>query len=153
LRFEEVAPATLGPTQARIRVRACGCQFCRHADDRWQVPGEAGVPFTPGLEAAAMLSKSAARSPTCMRAKRCWRCCGFGGAYAEEIVLDAAAVVPIPDAMDYVTAAAFPVVYGTSHFGLTHRGNLKAGETCWCLVLPAASASLRSRSASSSARA
>jgi len=41
----------------------------------------------------------------------------FGGAYAEEIVLDAAAVVPIPDAMDYVTAAAFPVVYGTSHFG------------------------------------
>ena len=60
-----------------------------------------------------------------------------GGTYAEEIVANADAVVPIPDAMDYVTAAAgFPVAYGTSHFGLTHRGNLKAGETL--LVLGAA---------------
>ena len=44
-----------------------------------------------------------------------------GGGYAEEIVLDAAAVVPIPDAMDFVTAAAFPVAYGTSHFALPSR--------------------------------
>ena len=46
------------------------------------------------------------------------------------------AVVPIPEAMDFVTAAAFPVAYGTSHFALTHRGNLKPGETL--LVLGAA---------------
>jgi NADPH:quinone reductase len=59
-----------------------------------------------------------------------------GGGYAEEIVLDAAAVVPIPDAMDFVTAAAFPVAYGTSHFALTHRGHLQPGETL--LVLGAA---------------
>jgi NADPH2:quinone reductase len=38
--------------------------------------------------------------------------------------------------MDYVTAAAFPVAYGTSHLALTHRGNLRAGETL--LVLGAA---------------
>ncbi len=56
-----------------------------------------------------------------------------GGTYAEEIVANADAVVPIPDAMDYVTAAAFPVAYGTSHFALTHRGHL-GGRTrrCWC---------------------
>ena len=59
-----------------------------------------------------------------------------GGGYAEEIVLDAAAVVPIPAAMDFVTAAAFPVAYGTSHFALTHRGHLQADETL--LVLGAA---------------
>src|SRR6185437_7501330 len=58
------------------------------------------------------------------------------GGYAEEVVADAAATIPIPEAMDYLTAAAFPVVYGTSHFGLTHRGNLKPGETL--LVLGAA---------------
>src|SRR5207253_6382919 len=50
--------------------------------------------------------------------------------------LNADAVVPIPDAMDFVTAAAFPVAYGTSHFALTHRGHLLAGETL--LVLGAA---------------
>ena len=59
-----------------------------------------------------------------------------GGGYAEEIVLDAAAVVPIPDTLDFVTAAAFPVAYGTSHFALTHRGHLQPRETL--LVLGAA---------------
>ena len=59
-----------------------------------------------------------------------------GGGYAEEIVLDAAAVVPIPEAMDFVTAAAFPVACGTSHFALTHRSHLQLGETL--LVLGAA---------------
>src|SRR5258707_7253061 len=59
-----------------------------------------------------------------------------GGGYAEEIVLDAAAVVPIPDAMDFITTAAFPVAYGTAHFALTHRGHLQSGETL--LVLGAA---------------
>ena len=59
-----------------------------------------------------------------------------GGGYAEEIVLDAATVVPIPDAMDFVTAGAFPVAYGTSYFALTHRGHLQPGETL--LVLGAA---------------
>ena len=38
--------------------------------------------------------------------------------------------------MDVVTAAAFPVAYGTAHFALAYRGNLKAGETL--LVLGAA---------------
>jgi NADPH:quinone reductase len=71
-----------------------------------------------------------------------------GGAYAEEIVVDAASVVAIPDAMNFVTAAAFPVAYGTSHFALTHRGHLKPGETL--LVLGAAGGvglTARSRSA------
>src|SRR5205085_11644971 len=60
----------------------------------------------------------------------------FGGGYAEEIVINADAVVPIPNAMDFVTAAAFPVAYGTAHFALTHRGHLHPGETL--LVLGAA---------------
>jgi NADPH:quinone reductase len=59
-----------------------------------------------------------------------------GGGYAEEIVLDAATVLPIPETMDFVTAAAFPVAYGTSHFALIHRGHLQLGETL--LVLGAA---------------
>src|SRR5262249_7026455 len=53
-----------------------------------------------------------------------------------ELIAHPDVVVPIPDAMDVVTAAAFPVVYGTSHFALTHRGQLKRGETL--LVLGAA---------------
>ena len=52
-----------------------------------------------------------------------------GGGFAEEIALPGAIVTPIPDAMDFVTAAAFPVAYGTAHFALEYRGRLQAGET------------------------
>src|SRR5258707_15840266 len=59
-----------------------------------------------------------------------------GNGYAEEVVVPAAAVVLIPTAMDFVTAAAFPVAYGTSHWALALRGGLQSGETL--LVLGAA---------------
>ncbi|HCP01674.1 MAG TPA: hypothetical protein DIT35_09295, partial [Rhodospirillaceae bacterium] len=51
------------------------------------------------------------------------------GAFAEQAVCDATTVLPIPEGMDDLTAAAFPVAYGTSHLALAHRGNLKAGDT------------------------
>ena len=38
--------------------------------------------------------------------------------------------------MDWTTAAAFPIAYGTSHYALIHRGQLQPGETL--LVLGAA---------------
>src|SRR5258707_12636975 len=59
-----------------------------------------------------------------------------GNGYAEEVVVPAAAVVLIPAAMEFTTAAAFPVAYGTSHWALALRGGLQSGETL--LVLGAA---------------
>ena len=54
----------------------------------------------------------------------------------KEVVVQGAIATKIPDAMDYTTAAAFPVAYGTAHFALHYRGKLQAGETL--LVLGAA---------------
>ena len=51
------------------------------------------------------------------------------GAFAEEAVAPVDGVFPIPEGMDYTTAAAFPVAYGTSHLALTERAAMKAGET------------------------
>jgi NADPH2:quinone reductase len=51
-----------------------------------------------------------------------------GGGHAQEVVVPNAIVTPIPAAMDFIVAAAFPVAYGTAHFALTHRGRLLAGE-------------------------
>src|SRR5207245_10806718 len=58
------------------------------------------------------------------------------GAFAEEVKTPATRLVPIPDGMDYPTAAAFLLTYGTSEHALRDRGQLKAGETL--LVLGAA---------------
>jgi NADPH2:quinone reductase len=58
------------------------------------------------------------------------------GAFAEEVKVDAARLLPIPGGMDFVSAAAFVLTYGTSDHALRDRGALQAGETL--LVLGAA---------------
>jgi len=58
------------------------------------------------------------------------------GAFAEECLVQAARLVPMPDAMDFATGAAFLLTYGTSHHALCNRAAPKAGETL--LVLGAA---------------
>jgi NADPH2:quinone reductase len=136
LRLEEVARPPLAAHDARIRVRACGVNFA----DTLMIAGKYQVkpdfPFTPGLEAAGEVIEVGAAVTHLRPGQRVLAVLRFGGAYAEEIALNADAVVPIPDDMDFLTAAAFPVAYGTSHFALTHRGQLKRGETL--LVLGAA---------------
>src|SRR5467141_704677 len=136
LRLEEAESPSLERHQVRIRVHAAGVNFA----DSLMVGGTYQVkppfPFTPGLEAAGEIVETGSAVDGLRVGQRAPGVLRNGGGYAEEIVLDAAAVVPIPDAMDFVTAAAFPVAYGTSHFALTHRGHLQPGETL--LVLGAA---------------
>ncbi|MGC2412484.1 MAG: NADPH:quinone oxidoreductase family protein [Stellaceae bacterium] len=136
LRLDEAARPPLRPNEARIRVRACGVNFA----DTLMIAGKYQVrpefPFTPGLEAAGEVIEIGDEVKHLQPGRRVLAVLRFGGAYAEEITVNADAVVPIPDAMDFVTAAAFPVAYGTAHFALTHRGHLAKGETL--LVLGAA---------------
>jgi NADPH2:quinone reductase len=60
---------------------------------------------------------------------------GFGG-FAEEVLAPAARCIQFPQNMDFVTASAFVMTYGTSHHALKDRAKLKKGETL--LVLGAA---------------
>jgi NADPH:quinone reductase len=102
--------------QARIRVRASGINFA----DVLMVGGTYQVkptfPFSPGLEAAGEVMEVAADVANIKQGDRVLTVTRFRGSYTEELIVDARIVVPIPDTMDYVTAAAFPVAYGTSHF-------------------------------------
>ena len=58
------------------------------------------------------------------------------GVMAVEICVPAERIVPIPDGMDYRTAAAVMLTYGTSYHALKQRAMLQPGETL--LVLGAA---------------
>jgi len=58
------------------------------------------------------------------------------GSFAEQVAVPAYNVLPIPAQMDFATAAAFGMTYGTSMHALKQRGNLQLGETL--LVLGAA---------------
>jgi NADPH2:quinone reductase len=58
------------------------------------------------------------------------------GAFAQQVLAPANAVIPMPEGMDFDTAAAITLTYGTSHHAVVDRAQLKAGETM--LVLGAA---------------
>lgn len=85
------------------------------------------LPFTPGLEVAGEVLDV---GPGVKHLKPGDRVAAtfYHGGYAEEAVAPVSQVFPIPDTMDYVSAAAFPIAYGSSHVALTHRANLQAGE-------------------------
>src|SRR5215472_7750693 len=116
LRLEDIPPQALRPGEVRIRVRAAGVNFA----DSLMIGGTYQVkppfPFTPGLEAAGEVSETGSGVVGLRTGQRVLAVLRNGGGYAEEIMLDAATVVPIPETMDFVTAAAFPVAYGNLAF-------------------------------------
>ena len=125
---EREAPAMV-PGGVRIGVKAAGINFpdILMAEGKYQV--KPALPFTPGLEVAGEVLECAPGVTHVKPGDRVLAFARHGGGFAEECVLPGEIVTPIPDSMDFVTAAAFPVAYGTAHFALTHRGHLKAGET------------------------
>jgi NADPH2:quinone reductase len=124
---DEVPSPPLGPGQVRIDVHAAGVNF----GDTLVVAGKyqerPELPFTPGMELAGVVAETADGVAGLAPGTRVLATPGVG-AFADEAVVDAASVLPIPDGMDMVAAASFPVAYGTSLFALDHRGRLQAGE-------------------------
>lgn len=93
------------------------------------------LPFSPGGEVSGLVTKVGEGVTKVKVGDRVIGSSGWGG-FAEELVLDEARVTPIPGEMDYVTASAFLMTYGTSHHALKDRAHLKPGENL--LVLGAA---------------
>ncbi len=93
------------------------------------------LPFTPGSEVAGVVSALGEGVTNVKVGERVIAFCGLGG-FAECVAVSAAGLIPIPPELDDATAAAFTLVYGTSHHAVLDRGELKAGQTM--LVLGAA---------------
>jgi NADPH2:quinone reductase len=51
------------------------------------------------------------------------------GGYAEQAIVDAARAMPVPDALPWPEAGAFPVTFVTAHDALVSAGRLDAGAT------------------------
>lgn len=127
LSLEDVSSPRLKEGHVKVAVHACGVNFA----DTLLIQGNYQVrpdpPFSPGLEVAGEVMACGKGVSGLMPGDRVMAVVSYGG-YAEEVVVPAMAVIPLPPTMDFVTAAGFPVAYGTSHLALTHRARLKAGE-------------------------
>ncbi len=117
-----------GPGEVLIRVHAAGVNRPDIAQRRGEYPPPPGAPDTLGLEIAGEVVRGAGR----------WqagdRVCALlgGGGYADHAVADARHVLPVPEGLDWVHAAALPETVFTVYANVFEHGALQPGE--WLLV-------------------
>src|SRR5213083_518294 len=119
LKLEDVAPPTPGPGQLVIDIRATGVNYADSIMVAGRYQTRPPFPFSPGLKTGGRVMAILA----------------YGG-FAEQALADEAETFPIPDAMPFDEAGAFPIAYISSHVAIRWQGRLEAGETL--LVLGAA---------------
>lgn len=132
---EDVPSPPLRPNAVRIKVHAAGVNFADLLLIAGQYQEKPAFPFTPGAEAAGVIAEAGDGVTGLRPGDRVMALTGLG-AFAQEVVVDAPRVLPIPNKMEFAAAAAFPVAYGTSHGALEWRARLQPGE--WLLVTGAA---------------
>ena len=125
--IENVPAPALGAGEVRIRVRAAGVNY----PDNLMIAGKYQVqpplPFSPGFELAGEILE-VSDGVTHLKPGQRVAATSMGGAMAEEICVPATNVLPIPDMMDFSSAAGFIITYGTSYHALEQRARLKPGE-------------------------
>ena len=116
--------------QVLVKIRAASLNFPDLLMTKGEYQMKPALPFILGLELAGEVLEADADAPF-QPGDRV-----FGGqktgAFAELAALDAAALRPIPAAMDFATAASFGAAYGTAYTALVELGGIKPGQ--WVLI-------------------
>ena len=126
-RLSDAAEVEPGPGQVLVNVEATGLNFADLLMCEGRYQDTPPFPLTPGLEVAGRIARVGPDVGGFRTGDRILAYTGRDG-LASSLVTDASRCLPLPDGMDAVTAAGFPVVYGTSHIALLRRGRLQAGE-------------------------
>ena len=126
LGIEEVESPEPGAGEARIRVEAAGLNFIDIYNRTGSYPMD--PPFTPGREAAGVVDDVGQGVDEVEAGDRV----GFvmhPGAYAEEVVVPAGSLVPVPGGVDLETAAAVLLQGMTAHYLAVTTFPLREGHT------------------------
>ena len=116
-----------GPAEVRIRVAATAVNRADLAQRAGGYPPPAGASDILGLECAGEVVEV---GEEVQRVKAGDRVCALlsGGGYAEEVVVPAGLVLPIPGDLSFAEAASIPEVYATAYLNLYMEANLTIGE-------------------------
>ena len=93
------------------------------------------LPFVPGSEYAGVI-QAVGEGVAHLKVGQAVACLSGTGGFGTHTIAPAALCMPLPPGFPMVDAAAFIMIYATSHHALVDRAQLKAGETV--LVLGAA---------------
>ncbi|MGE3863361.1 MAG: NADPH:quinone oxidoreductase family protein [Burkholderiaceae bacterium] len=133
--IEDVPSPAPGAGEVLIEVHAAGVNFPDTLIIQKKYQFQPPLPFSPGGEVAGVVKAVGAGVSSCKPGDRVIGSATWGG-FAQELVVAAERIVPIPDGMSFEVASAYVLAYGTSLHALKDRARLAAGETM--LVLGAA---------------
>lgn len=128
LRVAERPDPVAGAGQVVIRVRAAGVNRPDLLQRLGAYPPPPGASDILGLEVAGEIAQVGAGVTRWRVGDRVCALLG-GGGYGEQALVDARHVLPIPEGLDFVQAAALPETVFTVFANVFEGGALKAGET------------------------
>jgi NADPH2:quinone reductase len=126
-------PVLTAPTQIKVRLGAAGVNPIDTKVRRRGLFYDDALPAVLGCDGAGEVVEAGAAVDRFRIGDRVWFCNGGLGAeqgnYAEYTVLDQRWAAPMPASLDFISAAAGPLVLITAWGALYDRGRLQPGQT------------------------
>lgn len=135
LTWKELPTPAPKPGEVLIEIKAASLNFpdLLIVQNKYQM--KPPLPFVPGSEYAGVI-QAVGEGVTHLKVGQNVACLSGTGGFGTHTLAPAALCMPLPEGFPFVDAAAFIMIYATSHHALIDRAQLKAGETV--LVLGAA---------------
>ena len=125
---EEIEDPIAGPGQVVVDIKATGISFPDVLIVQGLYQFKPPFPFSPGSEISGVISSVGEGVTLHKEGDRVMGSIGSGG-LREKGVYSEQQLMPLPDSMDFQTAAGFPLNYGTTYHAFKQRGELQTGQT------------------------
>lgn len=126
--LEEVASPEPKKFEVLLDVHAAGVNFPDTLIIEGKYQFKPPFPFSPGGECSGVVVAVGEKVSHVKPGDRVMALTGWGS-FAEQVAVGGDKVMPIPPSLDFNSAAAFGMTYGTSMHALKQRANLQPGET------------------------
>ena len=135
LRWQELPTPVPKAGEVLVEIKAASLNFPDLLIVQNKYQFKPPLPFVPGSEFAGVV-QAVGDGVTRLQVGQHIACLSGTGGFATHTIAPADLCMPLPAGFPFVDAAAFIMIYATSHHALVDRAQLKAGETV--LVLGAA---------------
>ena len=127
LTWKELSTPQPGKGEVLIRIEAASLNFpdLLIVQNKYQYKPQ--LPFVPGSEYAGVI-EAVGEGVTDLRVGHAVACLSGTGGFGTHTLAPAKLCMPLPPGFPPAEAAAFIMIYATSHHALLDRGQLKAGE-------------------------
>lgn len=126
--LEDIPSPQPGKKEVLVQVKACSVNYPDTLIIQGLYQFKPELPFAPGSDIAGVVLAVGEGVKHVKPGDEVFGLVAHGG-FAEEVIVPANSCFPKPGSMDFKTAAAFMMAYGTSYHALKDRAQLKSGES------------------------